>query len=151
MKVPEGTPGLPSGSKDGVTCRRNISLVDLFPTLTELCGMKTKDGLTGRNLIPLLKDPSAQWDYPVISCLGNNHYSIMKSEWHYINYDGEQEELYNLNEDPEEWYNLAGKDAYSELKLQLKEFIPKDRRPHVKTDPIRWADVLSGKTKFYKE
>ena len=151
MKVPNGLKGLPAGSKSGGTCRRNVSLVDLFSTLTNLCGLKPKAGLTGRDLTPLLKNPAAKWDYPVITCLGDNHYSIVKDEWHYINYNGEQEELYNLNEDPEEWYNLAGKASYYDLTNQLKELIPKERKPFVKTDPIRWADVLNGKTKFYKE
>ncbi|GAH87689.1 unnamed protein product, partial [marine sediment metagenome] len=107
IKVPKGVRGLTSGSQNGTTCRRNVSLVDLFPTLTELCGLNPKHGITGNSLIPLLLDPSIEWHYPVITSLGDNHYSIIKDHWHYINYDGEEEELYNLKEDPEEWFNLA--------------------------------------------
>ena len=149
IKVPKRTRGLSSGSQDGTACHRNVSLVDIFPTLTELCGLNPKDGVTGRSLIPLLLDPSIDWDYPVITSLGDNHYSIIKEDWHYINYDGKEEELYNLKEDPEEWNNLADNTSYKNIKGQLKKLIPQDRHEFVRTAPIRWKDVLSGRIKFY--
>lgn len=148
IKVPKGAKGLPSGSKNGTVCNRNVSLVDLFPTLTKLCGLKSKEGITGHNLIPLLDNPTRAWDHPVITSLGDNNFSIVKGKWHYINYNDTEEELYNLTEDPEEWYNLAGDVSYNIIKKQLKEIIPKERHELVRTDPIRWEDVLSGKIKF---
>ena len=148
IKVPKGVIGLSSGSQNGTACHRNVSLVDIFPTLTELCGLNSKEGITGRSLTPLLSDPSGEWDYPVITSLGANHYSIIKDHWHYINYDGKEEELYNLKEDPEEWYNLADDASYKNIKQQLKEVIPQDRHEFVRTAPIRWEDVLNGKIKF---
>jgi arylsulfatase A-like enzyme len=151
IKVPEGVGGLPSGSQNTETCFKNVSLVDIFPTLTELCGLNPKDGLTGRSLVPLLRNPSADWDYPVITSLDDNHYSIRKGNWHYINYDGTDEELYNLTDDPEEWQNLASDTSYEDVKKELESFIPTERHELVQTEPIRWADVLSGKIEFYKE
>ncbi len=151
IKVSERANGLPAGSQNGITCDRNVSLVDIFPTLTELCGLNPKEGVTGRNLTPLLQNPSAEWDYPVITTLRDNHYSIIKGQWHYINYDGKEEELYNLETDPEEWQNLAEDASYHDIKQQLKAIIPQERHEFVPTAPIRWADVLSGKTKFYEK
>ena len=148
VKVPKGTAGLPSGTQNGTACHRNVSLVDIFPTLTELCRLDPKDGITGNSLAPLLRDPSVKWDYPVITSLGDNHYSIVKDHWHYINYDGSEEELYNLKKDPQEWHNLAADASYKNIKQQLKKIIPQDRHELVKTAPIRWADVLNGKIKF---
>jgi len=148
IKVPKGTAGLPLGSQNGTACHRNVSLVDIFPTLTELCGLKPKDGITGNSLTPLLGDPSVEWDYPVITSLGDIHYSIIKDHWHYINYNGTEEELYNLKEDPEEWHNLAADASHENIKQQLKKIIPQNRHEFVKTAPIKWADVLSGKIKF---
>lgn len=148
IKVPPGTKGLLSGSRVGVTCYRNVSLVDIFPTLTELCGLNPKEGITGRNLIPLLHNPSAEWNYPVVTTLGDNHYSIIKDQWHYINYNGVEEELYNMEQDPEEWHNLAGDTSFRAIKQQLETLIPQERHEFVPTDPIRWADVLNGKIKF---
>jgi arylsulfatase A-like enzyme len=148
IKVPKGVPGLSSGSQNGTACYRNVSLVDIFPTLTELCGLIPKNGITGRSLTPLLFNPSEKWDYPVITSLNDNHYSVIKDQWHYINYDGKEEELYNLKEDPEEWHNLAATASYENIKQQLKEIIPQDRHEFIRTAPIRWEDVLSGKIKF---
>jgi arylsulfatase A-like enzyme len=148
IKVPEGVKGLPSGSQNGSDCSRNVSLVDIFPTLTELSGLQSKEGVTGRSLVPLLLDPSSEWDYPVISTLGDNHFSIIKDHWHYINYNGIEEELYDLDKDNDEWYNLATDTSYDDIKKQLKELIPKNRHEFVKTAPIRWEDVLKGKISF---
>jgi arylsulfatase A-like enzyme len=148
IKVPIPANGLPGGSQNGYTCERNVSLVDIFPTLTELCGLNPKDGITGNSLVPLLEDPSIEWDFPVITSLGDNHYSVRKDQWHYINYEDKEEELYNLSEDPEEWRNLAGESSYENTKQKLKKLIPQNRHKFVRTDQILWKDVLSGKTKF---
>ena len=149
IKVPKGSEALPSGSKNGVICKRNVSLVDIFPTLTELCGLESKEDLSGHSLTPLLKDPIAKWDFPVITTLGDKHFSVVYDHWHYINYNRQEEELYNLEKDPEEWYNLSNDRSLDSIKQHLKEMIPREKHELVKTDPIRWADVLSGKTKFY--
>ena len=148
IKVPKAADRLPVGSQNGYTCERNVSLVDIFPTLTELCGLNQKEGITGNSLVPLLEDPSIEWDFPVITSLGDNHYSVRKDQWHYINYDDKEEELYNLSEDPEEWQNLAGESSYDDTKQKLKKLIPQNRHKFVRTDRILWKDVLSGKTKF---
>lgn len=38
-------------------CQRPVSLIDLYPTLVELCGLPDRDGLDGQSIVPLLKDP----------------------------------------------------------------------------------------------
>lgn len=147
IKVPKGVAGY-ADVKNGAAVHRNVSLVDLFPTLTELSGLPGKEGVTGRSLLPLLRNPESEWDHPVISSLGDNHYSVIQDQWHYINYDGESEELYHLEKDPNEWQNIAGDPSLQDVKAQLKALIPQERHEYVKTAPIRWEDVLSGKIKF---
>ena len=136
-------------TKNGAICYKNVSLVDVFPTLSEFCGLPRKEGISGNSLLPLLENPSDKnWNYPVITTLGDKHFSIRKDQWHYIIYDGKETELYNVKEDPEEWTNLSGLSEYEELENKLNKFVPTERKELVKTDPLRWADVLSGKTKF---
>ena len=147
IKVPKEAAGY-SHIKNGTACVKNISLVDIFPTLTALCGLTAKEGITGKSLVPLLSNPTKEWTNPVITSLDDNHYSVILDQWHYINYDGKDEELYNLKEDPNEWYNRADDASLKNVKQKLKDLIPKDRHEYVKTDPIRWEDVLNGKIKF---
>mgnify|MGYP006181940387 FL=1 len=74
---------------------------------------------------------------------------IVGPDWHYIAYGDGSAELYNLAKDPEEWKNLANDPQYAPEIEALRQHIPKQRKEFTKTDPIRWADVLSGKTKMY--
>lgn len=147
VKVPGGVNGY-SQIQNGTACDGNVSLVDIFPTLTELCGLPQKEGITGRSLATLLLNPEKPWHHPVITSLGDNHYSVIQDQWHYINYDNTEEELYNLAEDPHEWHNIADVASFASIKRQLKGLIPRNRHEHVPTDPIRWEDVLTGKVKF---
>lgn len=148
IRVPKGADGLKDGSKNGIKCYSNVSLVDIFPTLTELCGLPPKEGITGKSLIPLLSEPDSQTDRAIITTLGYNHYSVRKGKWHYILYDNKEEELYNLEDDPEEWYNIAGNRESEEIIRELKMNIPVDVHELVPTRSIRWEDVLSGEVKF---
>ncbi len=130
---------------------RNVSLMDIYPTLTELCGLPEKQGLSGRSLVPLLKNPNRKdWSRPIVTVEGWEHYSIRKDDRHYIEYGDGTAELYNLAKDPEEWRNLAGSTQHTKEIEALRRHIPQQRKEHIKTKPIRWADVLSGKTQFYK-
>lgn len=151
VRVPEGVEGLPSGNFRPGISDRGVSLVDLFPTLTELAGLPPKAGVTGRSLVPLLQEPNAEWDHPVVSVLGDDKYSVILGDWHLIRYGAEGNELYNMADDPEEWTNLALDPDHADLIESMATHIPVDRVPAVQTAPIRWADVLSGKTQFYKE
>ena len=76
------------------------SLMDIFPTVTELCGLPEKQGLSGRSLIPLLKNPNPNgWSRPIVTVESWEHFSIRKDHWHYIEYGDGTAELYNLAEE----------------------------------------------------
>jgi arylsulfatase A-like enzyme len=151
VSVPDRLLGEAVSKQKGSSSYRNVSLIDIFPTLTELCDLPAKQGVSGRSLVPLLESPNDEaWSHPVVSMHSHNHFSIRKDDWHYILYDGGGEELYDLKADPEEWTNLAEKNGYDRVIEELKQHIPSERKPFVKTKPIRWAEVLSGETNFYE-
>ena len=97
----------PAATTSGSVCRAPVSLLDLYPTLIELCGLEAYDELEGNSLIPLLRDPGAPWDRPALMTYGQGNHAVRNNRWRYIRYADGSEELYDHDSDPEEWFNLA--------------------------------------------
>jgi arylsulfatase A-like enzyme len=108
VRVPKGVPGLPDGTTAGGLCQRPVSLLDLFPTLLELCGLPPKADNDGRSIIPLLKNPKADWPHLAVTHINYPQtFSLSAEGWRYIHYTNGDEELYHVDNDPYEWTNLA--------------------------------------------
>lgn len=148
VRVPPGLKSMDKEPAKGAMCYANVSLLDVFPTLTSLCGIPPKEDFSGESLVPLFSEPELSTHRAIVSTLGHNHFSVIRDNWHYILYNDAEEELYNLEVDPEEWFNLAAGTEYQTIKDTLRSFIPTSRAELVQTRPVRWEDVLSGKTRF---
>ena len=115
---------VPAGdSRTAQQCSRAVSLLDLYPTLIELCGLPPRPGLEGRSLVPLLNDPQAEWDHPVVTT-HIDHHAVRSNNWRYIRYSDGTEELYDHSSDPSEWANLADLPEYDTVKGQLAAYLP---------------------------
>lgn len=110
--------------KPNSVCERVVSLMDIYPTLIELCGLPKME-LEARNISPLLKNPKLEWNYPAITTYGRNNHSIRTEKWHYIRYNDNSEELYDHNKDPYEWKNLASDPKYTETIKNIAVWLPK--------------------------
>ncbi|MFB9292071.1 sulfatase [Persicitalea jodogahamensis] len=138
-------PGLTGGQKaEGLT-----EFVDVFPTLTDLAGLKTPEKLAGKSLVPMMKNPNAtvkrfaQSQYPRSTkeygkLMG---YAIRTPRYRYVawfaeDYDKNKvlpnvrpiaEELYDYEDDPNEEINFAAhsdhQDALKEHQVLLTEFL----------------------------
>ena len=127
-KLPSGTPA------NGKVCKSPVSLVDLYPTLLELCGLPDRRGLDGRSLAPLVNDPDAAWPYPAIIThsphwFGVNH-AVRSRRHHYIRYSDGGEELYDMQKDPHQWQNLAESPTHTQVKAELRKWLPKTNAEH---------------------
>lgn len=124
----------PNVTKPGSRCDTPVNLIDIYPTLIDLCGLKQRDELEGVSLTPLLKNPNAKWDRPALTTHGKDNHSIRSSRWRYIRYSDGTEELYDHNKDEMEWTNLANMPEYSKVKKELAKWLPKKNVPSIPVD-----------------
>jgi arylsulfatase A-like enzyme len=111
------------GFRKGVPCDRPVSLVDLFPTLVDLCGLPALGDLDGRSLAHLLNDPHRE-TRPVVTTFDYQNYSVRTDRWRLIHYQDGTEELYDHASDPDEWRNLAGDPTQDATRASLRAFLP---------------------------
>jgi arylsulfatase A-like enzyme len=137
---------VPGESIAGSSCDHPVSLIDIYPTLIDICGLndltiKNDRGkpVDGYSLRPFIRNPQeTDWEGPeaaltaIMSGIvteGNNipmdvkdqHFSIRSREWRYTLTSGGGEELYDHTSDTHEWFNLAGEATYSEVKKKLRQ------------------------------
>jgi len=132
--VPKSTSGLQAGTAAGVRCERPVGLIDLYPTLVELCGLKPNSRLQGQSFVPLLKDPNAKWQKPALTTHGRNNHALRSERWRYIRYSDGSEELYDHDKDPMEWTNLADDSRFTDVKKNLVQWFPAQNAPEAKRD-----------------
>jgi len=150
IRVPKGAPGLAEGTTNGAVCNRPVSLVDLFRTLTDLCGLPDKADLAGNSLVPLLRDPAAPWPHFALTSLDHpENYALSTERWRYIHYRSGDEELYDIDTDPHEWTNLAGQPGHAAKLAEMRALAPKNMAPVHQTqagiDDVqseRWLEVV---------
>lgn len=132
----EGTHALmmfraPGVTKAGGVSERYVSLLDIYPTLAELCGLKPPAYLDGRSLMPLLRNPQAPWQSTAITGLctkgkqeGQAFVSIRHELGRYTRYGAKEEEFYDTTKDPHEWTNQIANPAYADTIGKLRSLVP---------------------------
>ena len=115
-------PGVTQGAVSDVT----VSLIDIYPTLVEMCGLpKPAQSLEGKSLAASLARPSAAGDRNVfLPHMNPGEYAVINRDWRYIRYGEDGEELYDLRKDPHEWTNLAGDPDNAERIAELRRTAP---------------------------
>jgi arylsulfatase A-like enzyme len=114
----------PGVASAGVDCDRPVGLIDLYPTLIDLCGLDRKQGLDGVSLRPLLVDPDREWDRPAVTVFKPGQAAVRSQQFRYIRYESGGEELYDHSVDPQEWRNLADDPRYADTKRALSRWLP---------------------------
>lgn len=116
----------PRRTKAGSRCDSPVSLLDLYPTLVELCGLKPPpQKLEGSSLVKSLIKPKEKTGRVVITTQGRGNHAVRSSRYRYIRYADGGEELYDHKTDLHEWNNLAKDPNLAEVKLKLMDYLPK--------------------------
>lgn len=118
-------PGLSRDRK----CDRPVGLIDLYPTLIELCGLDRVTGLEGHSLVPLLKDTQAPRAWPALTTFGRNNHAVRSRNWRYITYADGSQELYDQRTDPHNFHNLAGDPKYQGVIDRHRRWLPQVNQP----------------------
>ncbi len=111
-------------TRPGTPCRRPASLLDLYPTLVELCGLPPHPDLEGVSLAPWLADPTAPRERPAVTALVPGSFAARDERFRYIRYGDGSEELYDHEADPHEWTNVAARRDLGPVKQGLARFLP---------------------------
>jgi arylsulfatase A-like enzyme len=133
----------PRGAASGAVCDHPVSLVDLYPTLADLCGLPSDPNaggngtpLDGSSMRPLLDDPEGEWGGPDVAVTAvcgttpveigepgkreDQQFTVRSRHWRYVLYSNGDEELYDHRSDPHEWNNLAGDSAHAATQADLR-------------------------------
>lgn len=153
---------LPDGTSAGRLCRRPVIELDLIPTFFAYAGIPLPWEMPGRDLRPLFANPEMAWPYPVFLehfqlAFGDETDRGVAREEDYRDYGGvpwwlflrdgkykyirtlvedEIEELYDLEADPHELVNLAGRPEMQKKLRELQGKLMKELdRTHAKFKP----------------
>jgi len=128
----------PGAKGNGKASGRTVELVDLYPTLADLCGLPAPAGVEGKSLKPLLNDPQAPWEKPAYTQVtrGANDKEVMgrsvrTERWRYSEWGNEGREgaeLYDHDNDPKELRNLAKDPKYGKTVEEMKALLGKIRK-----------------------
>jgi arylsulfatase A-like enzyme len=125
---------VPGVTRPGSQCDTAVSLLDIYPTLIDVCGLPPRDELDGHSLAPLL----ASQELDPLRCVVTTHmqgnHSVRDAHYRYIRYADGGEELYDHRTDPSEWKNVVNDAAYVEVKNRLAKQLPKTNAAY---DPPR--------------
>jgi arylsulfatase A-like enzyme len=122
----------------GALCHRLVELVDIYPTVCELAGVRPEPHLEGHSLLPLLKNPTRPWKSAVfsqflrsgvwVSADGVEYmgYCIRTAAHRYVEWvDWKSKavvahELYDLERDPQENTNIFHQPGTQTITAQLE-------------------------------
>jgi uncharacterized sulfatase len=116
------------GTSAGGASPRVVELIDVYPTLAELCGLTAPSRLEGRSLVPLLNRPNTASDRPARSLVhheGAVGRTVCNERWRYTEWDGGTKgvELYDHTADGGEYRNLAADPAHAETVAAMKRLL----------------------------
>ncbi|MEQ1827159.1 MAG: sulfatase [Pirellula sp.] len=126
-------PGVAAGGR----CMQPAELMDIYPTLVELCGLPARQDLEGLSLVPQIKDAGTKRSRPAITSHNQGNHGIRSERYRYIRYADGSEEFYDHQSDPNEWYNLISKQEFASVVEEHRKWLPSIDVPPAKNSANR--------------
>ena len=143
----------PGVAPSGVKCDGVVNLLDMYPTLIDLCGLPPNPENEGVSFAKLLAKPDMEWKTPTLTTYQYMNHSVSDGRWRYTWYGGKAdgaEELYDHDADPMEYKNLASNPEYAPVIARLKKALPKHNEPDSPKNELSGDDkkkMTGGKRK----
>jgi arylsulfatase A-like enzyme len=107
------------GFKKNARTESIVELLDIYPTLCELTGIKVPEHVEGKSMVTLLKNPEQDWKKPAFTKY-HGGISIVTADYSYTEWSGgKQRMLFDLKKDPDENINVAEDPNYKEVVKEL--------------------------------
>jgi len=113
----------------GGRCVQPVELLDIYPTLIELCELTPRDDLEGHSLLPQLRNANTPREWAAITTHNRGNHSVRSERWRYIHYADGSEELYDTRHDPHEWTNVAGAGGHAAVLAEHRKWLPSRDEP----------------------
>jgi uncharacterized sulfatase len=142
-------PGVTAAPKG---CGRTVELLDMYPTLADMCGLPKPAKAQGASLRPLLQDANAKWDRPAFTQVqrGNGPGHTVRTErWRYVEWDNGKigAQLYDHDKDPLELNNLVKDPQYAPVVAEMKALVLKNWPTNSYSNTVEDAGGKKGKKK----
>jgi uncharacterized sulfatase len=121
----------PESNARGKSIVQPVELIDLYPTLADLCGLPVPKDLSGISLKPVVDNAQAKTKpaalMQVMRGKTRSGYSICTDRWRYTEWDDGKagQELYDHQSDPREHRNLADDPIHAEKRAELQTLLAK--------------------------
>ncbi len=137
-------------SAEGRKVTQAVTLINVYRTLAEMAGLDVPEYVDGFSLVPQLNNQSAPVAAPAIMSWGRGNYSVRTKDWRLIQYFDGFQELYDHENDPNEWHNLAKLPKHREKLSELVAMLPKTEAPTVVEYISQWS-IFGADTKRLKK
>jgi arylsulfatase A-like enzyme len=99
-------------------------MLDIYPTLLDLCNLPPNIKNEGKSLKPLLENSNIKEEYYAVTTYGRNNHAVVSDQFRYIRYEDGTEELYDHTQDPNEWQNIAKDTVYNRVVQMHRQRLP---------------------------
>lgn len=134
---------VPDGGGNGKVTARTVELIDLYPTLAELCRLQATSELQGQSMVPLLNHPAAPWNHPAYTVWSEDGRTVTANavrteRWRYAEFTtgGGGAMLLDEQADPHEMKNLADDPRHASVRAEMSALL-KSINKQATTAPVR--------------